>query len=322
MSEALPDFRILRPATLPEALALLEETPDARLMGGGTDLVANMRHGLVDAATLIDISAIPALKTIEVDASGIHMGAGASLREIAENAPLKQDYTVVAQAANSIAGPGHREAGTLGGNLCVDTRCLYYNQSHWWRKSNDYCLKYKGTICHVAPRGDRCRAAYSGDLAPALMVLGAEVEIASKSGTRRIPLEDLFVEDGMDYLTLAPCEIIVAVHIPPTRTRSGYEKLRVRGSIDFPLAGVAAACETTENAAKKITLAFTGIASRPVLVSALSEFGPNDDPDTFFAELEKQVKRAVTPQRTTTIAPHYRRLAIAALASRLARGLL
>ena len=146
-------------------------------------------------------------------------------------------YRALAQAAAAIAGPGHRVMATVGGNLCLDTRCIYYNQSEWWRSANAYCLKNRGDICHVAPQGQRCHAAFSGDLAPALLVYGAEVDIAGPQGQRRIALSDLYVEDGKAHLALAKGELVVAVHLPAPPPPSAYEKVRVRGAIDFPLGG-------------------------------------------------------------------------------------
>jgi 4-hydroxybenzoyl-CoA reductase subunit beta len=221
----------------------------------------------------------------------------------------------------SIAGPTHREAATIGGNLCLDTRCLYYNQSHWWRKSNQFCLKYKGEVCHVAPTKKLCRAAYSGDLAPALMVHRAEVEIAGPSGARHIALDALYREDGADHLMLDHDEIIVGIYLPSTQARSGYRKVRVRGSIDFPLAGVAIACENTGSASHRFNVAVTGTNSCPVLVDIEGTLGAADDAEAFFQALAKKVQKRVTPLRTTTIAANYRRLSIAAKAEDLAREL-
>src|SRR5207342_2518557 len=132
----------------------------------------------------------------------------------------------------AIAAPGHRAIGTVGGNLCLDTRCIYYNQSEWWRSANAYCLKNRGDTCHVAPQGRRCHAAFSGDLAPALMALGAEIEIAGPAGRRGIPLADLYAEDGRAHLKLAPGELILWVQLPAAPPPSAYAKVRLRGSID------------------------------------------------------------------------------------------
>jgi 4-hydroxybenzoyl-CoA reductase subunit beta len=320
MNDPLPDFTLEHPQTVEAAMALLRDHPGARICAGGTDLIVNMRRGLVEAQTLVDISRIASLKTVEATAGGLRIGAGVSLHELAENPVIAATYTALSQAARVVAGPTHREAATLGGNLCLDTRCFYYNQSHWWRKSNDFCLKYRGDICHVAPKGNRCRAAFCGDLAPALMVLGGVIEIAGPGGIRQLAVEAFYREDGADYLDLNMDEIVLSVTLPPTDASSGYEKIRVRGAIDFPLAGVAVACEG--DGARAFRMAITGTNSRPVQVEIEAPLGPDDDPEAYFAALGKCVQKTVSPQRTTTIAPHYRRLSVAAVAVRLARALL
>ena len=323
MSEALPRFRLVRPKSLDQAVAELQSDPGARICAGGTDLIVNMRRGLVEAGTLVDLSGISDLKTLELDKTGLRIGAGVTLRDLGDHPAVSGAYRAIAQAAQLVAGPSHREVATVGGNLCLDTRCLYYNQSDWWRKSNDYCLKYRGDICHVAPKGNRCRAAFSGDLAPALIVLGAMAEIVGPKGLRHLDLGDLYREDGADHLTLEAGEILSGLHVPaPAKgTASLYGKIRVRGAIDFPLAGVAVACGDAPGGARAFKLAITGTNSMPVSVDLPTPLGKDDDRDTYFARLEKLVQKAVSPQRTTTTAPHYRRLSVAALASRLAREL-
>jgi len=312
MTRPLPDFRLVRPATLAEALDALA-APDARPCAGGTDLLVNMRRGLQAAATLVDMTTIDGFAGIEPTGTGLRIGAGTRLAELASS-PALAPYAAVVEAAEAIAAPGHRAAATLGGNLCLDTRCLYYNQSEWWRHATDYCLKYRGEICHVAPKGNRCRAAFSGDLAPALMVHGAEVDIAGPDGTRRIPLAQLYQEDGAAHLTLAPGEVVAAVRLPPPAP-SAYGKVRIREAIDFPLAGVAVARD-----GMAFRVAVSGTNACPVMVEPPGPCPPGGD-DDWFAALDKAVQKAVSPQRTTTTAAHYRRLAAAAMAVRLARRL-
>ncbi len=316
MSEAMIKFRLLRPNGLDEAVDALAKD-NAQPCSGGTDLLVRLRKGLSQTDTLVDLTGIAALNGISHGKGGLRVGAGVSLAKLEQNPELAQ-YPAVLQAVKCVAGPTHREVATIGGNLCQDTRCVYYNQSQWWRKSNGFCLKYQGEICHVAPKGNRCRAAFSGDIAPALMVHDARIEIAGVDGVRQILLEDFYIEDGAAHMALQPGEIVVAVHLPPPGLVSEYEKIRVRGSVDYPLAGVAVACSNSPEGIR-FKLALTGTNSKPFPLEVPEPLG--DEGDAFFLAMGKAVQKAVSPQRTTTIAPHYRRLSVSALAVRIARRL-
>jgi len=319
MNAPLPDFSLACPQSADEAVAQRLAAPAARYLAGGTDLIVNMRRGLVDADLLIDLSGIDELATLSANESGLTIGAGVTLVALAAH-PSLNNYPAIVQAANAVAGPGHRAAATLGGNLCLDTRCLYYNQSEWWRRSNDYCLKYKGDVCHVAPTGDKCRAAFSGDLAPALLVHDAEIEIAGPDGRRRLPLTELYRDDGAAYLALTPEELLVAVHLPAGSRHSAYEKVRLRGAIDFPLAGVAVAI-TDDGETHRLKVAVTGTNSRPFLIEDLDDLDAGQLGEAELVLIDKAVQKQVSPVRTTMVAGHYRRLAAARLARRLAAGL-
>lgn len=317
MNNLLPEFEILRPETLDEALAALA-VPQSRALAGGTDLVVNLRRGIGAPERLVDLTHVPGMGGIEVDNDTLVIGAGVTLRELVESPALGPAEAALAQAAAAVAGPAHRNMATVGGNLCLDTRCIYYNQSAWWRKSNGYCLKYRGDTCHVAPQGKRCRAAFSGDLAPAFLVLGAEAEIAGPQGVRRIALTEMYQEDGAAHLTLGPNEILLRLHLPRGAGRSGYAKVRLRGAMEFPLAGVAALCRPVDRGTE-VTLGLTGTNSRPMLMAPRRL--PSGDGAGFFATLEKEVQKTVSPQRTSPLPAHYRRLSVAAEAVRLVRGL-
>jgi len=314
--DALPDFELLRPGSLSEALAARAAHPDARLLGGGTDLMVNIRRGIVAPPVLIDMTGVTELRAIKADARALEVGAAVTLSELAAHPDVIRHYPVVAQAAHAIAGPTHRNMGTVGGNLCLDTRCIYYNQSDWWRSANGFCLKHRGEVCHVAPQGQRCHAAFSGDLAPALLVLGAEVEIAGADGRRRIPLSQLYVEDGRAHLALQSGEIVVAVHLPSNAPASTYLKVRQRGAVDFPLAGVAAALAMKGGKIDSLRVAVTGTNSKPILLSGTERFTGRPVDDKLLQELDRLVQKQVQPMRTTLISSNYRRLAAAALAKR------
>jgi 4-hydroxybenzoyl-CoA reductase subunit beta len=211
--------------------------------------------------------------------------------------------------------------GTVGGNLCLDTRCIYYNQSEWWRHANGFCLKHRGDVCHVAPQGQRCHAAFTGDLAPALLALGAEVEIAGAQGRRRVPLGHLYVEDGRAHLALADGELVVAVRLAPDPPPSAYAKVRVRGAIDYPLAGVAVALAASAGAVRALRIALTGTNSRPFMLAGTDAFIGRALDEKALLDLERLVQKQVQPMRTTVASAQYRRLAAAGLARRLAANL-
>lgn len=317
MTAPLPNFHITRPHDVEAAVAASRAHAGSRFLAGGTDLIVNMRRGLGATRLLIDLSGIEELTGVSTGTGGVRIGAGVTLAALADE-PCLRRYRAVVEAARAVAAPGHRVLGTVGGNLCLDTRCIYYNQSEWWRGANGFCLKHGGEVCHVAPQGARCHAAFSGDLAPALMVLGAQIEIAGPDGRRRMALDRLYLEDGKAHLALAPGELIVAAHLPPKVPPSTYEKLRVRGAIDFPLAGVAVSLAQANGAVDTLRVALTGTNARPFLLEGTDAFAGRPIDDAALGRLDKLVQKQVQPMRTTSMSAHYRRLAAAALAQRLA----
>jgi 4-hydroxybenzoyl-CoA reductase subunit beta len=321
--ESLPPFVLARPATLSQAALLLTADRRARIVAGGTDLVPNLRDGLGEPSVLVDLSSIAGLDRISVTADGATIGAGATLARLASHVELHEALPILAEAALAIAAPGHRTVATVGGNLCLDTRCVFYNQSAWWRRANDHCLKHGGDTCHVAPHGRRCHAAFAGDLAPALLVLGAEIDLVGSRGSRRIALERLYADDGAAHLTLAPGEIVVGVRAarPPPGARGGYRKARARGAIDFPLAGVAALVSMRDGEVTDLRVALTGTNSRPFLLEGTAELTRRPLDDATLARLGKLVQQQVSPMRTTVTASNYRRQVAAVLAQRLVREL-
>ena len=318
--EYLPEFAFEKPASAEAAVAAMAANPAARLVAGGTDLLPNMRRGLIETDAVIDISAIDEMRTIVVDDVGLSVGASVRLEELAADETVRRDYSAIGEAAASVAGPTQRAMATVGGNICLDTRCMFYNQSEWWRVSNDYCLKYKGEICHVVPTSKQCYAAYSGDLAAAMLLFDAAVEIADKDGRRSMPLTDLFNDDGEHYLNLPKGALVVALHVPKpgAGARSRYDKIRVRQSIDFPLAGVAVAIAADGTG---LRMGLTGTNCRPMLLEIEGDYAGGLSDEEAEA-IEKQVQKTVSPVRTTLIQPQYRRRAIAAKAVRAVRDLL
>ena len=322
MSASLAEFRLAQPSTVKEAVAEHLRHPGSRFIAGGTDLIVNMRRGITRPDLLIDLSNIDELAEITINETSVTIGTGVTLSALARNSEITGHYRALAQAAEAIAAPGHRIVGTVGGNLCLDTRCIYYNQSEWWRSANAYCLKHRGDVCHVAPQGQRCHAAFAGDLAPSLLVYGAEIDIAGAQGQRRIPLSELYIEDGMAHLALTEGELLVAVHLPANPPPSAYAKIRLRGAIDFPLAGVAVALAATGRNVNSLRIALTGTNSRPFLLAGTQAFAGRPVDEKLLHEIDRLVQKQVQPMRTTIASANYRRVAAAALARRLVAKLL
>jgi 4-hydroxybenzoyl-CoA reductase subunit beta len=321
--EYLPEFRVHRPATVEEAVKLRAAEPDSFYLAGGTDLVVNIRRGIERPKALVDLGAVADLHQITAGNDGLTVGAAVPLAELAVHPAVRESYPAAAQAAGAVAGPTHRTYGTVGGNLCLDTRCLFYNQSEWWRSSNDYCLKERGSVCHVAPGGNFCFAAFSGDIAPALLVLGAEVTLVAPQGRRRIPLNNLYNDDGRAHLMLKPGELLATIHLPKPQAglHSAYEKARIRGSIDFPLAGVAVALSLKDGKVSALRAAITGVNPRPMIVAGTDALLGKALDDAALDRLRDLVRAEAKPMRTTTAKPWYRRRVIGNLARRLAVGL-
>jgi 4-hydroxybenzoyl-CoA reductase subunit beta len=322
--QRLPAFVLHRPASALAAASLLATEPGARLLAGGTDLMPNLRRGIEQPPTLIALDAVRDIGEITTDSAGASIGAGVTLAQLATDGRIAREWPVIGQAAASVAGPSHRNAASLGGNLCQDTRCVYYNQSAWWRAANDHCLKRGGDTCHVAPQGRSCHAAYAGDMAPALLVLGAEAELLSRGGLRRVPLAALYRNDGAAHLLLAPGEVLTRVHVPAAKQpglRCGYRKARTRAAMDFPLAGVACAVTLQAGAIAALRVAITGTNPHPFLLAGCDAFAGRRVDADLLAELGKNVQKQVSPMRSTVTPSNYRRLAAAALAQRLLRDL-
>jgi 4-hydroxybenzoyl-CoA reductase subunit beta len=326
--DALPEFQLLRPTTLADMLAARAAHPDSSLIGGGTDLMVNIRRGIVAPPVLIETNHVAELRAIRADAQTLEIGASVTLNTLARHPDVIAHYPVVAQAAHVIAGPTHRNMGTVGGNLCLDTRCIYYNQSEWWRSANNHCLKTVGDICHVAPKSHGvCFATFSGDLAPALLTLDAEVDLAGPDGRRTLPLNDLYIGharhdsatgDGKNFLALKPGEFLTAVRAKNSPgLRSAYDKIRIRRSIEYPVCGVAVALRRDGDTLADLRVAFTGTNPRPVLLRGTAELcsGPLDERVT--KGLDALVRDQVMAMKTTFTPGHYRRRVAGVLARRL-----
>ncbi len=313
----MPELRLHRPETLDEAVRLKATLAGARFVAGGTDLLVNLRRGLGEPSDLIDLGAIADLASVRRVEGALWLGAGVALDDLARHAEVLAHYPALAQAALQVAGPNHRAAATLGGNLCQDTRCVFFNQSDWWRKGNDYCLKYKGDKCHVVVKSDRCYATYHGDVAPVLMVLGAEAVIATQGTARRAKIAELYREDGAAHLTLAAGEALAAVVLPAMDGwHAGYAKMRERDAIDFPLAGIAAALRRDGDRIGELRVAITGTNSAPLMVPT-DELAARRWDDAAAADLVAALGKIGNPLKTTVVGAKYRRRVMRAVARRL-----
>jgi 4-hydroxybenzoyl-CoA reductase subunit beta len=262
----LPYFRYHAPRTLREAADLLALAPsETMLMAGGTDVLPNMKRRQQVPATLIGLRHVAELRQI-INGDGLRVGASITLTELVRHAQVRARYTGLWQAAGQVATPPLRNMGTLGGNLCLDTRCNYYDQNYEWRKAISFCMKKDGDVCWVAPSSSRCLAVSSTDTAPALIALGATATLVSAEGARELAVSDMFQNDGIHYLTRRPTEILTSVHLPNLEGwRSAYWKLRRRGAFDFPVLSVAAAAKLSpEGIVESARIVLGAVASRPV----------------------------------------------------------
>lgn len=328
---SLPQFKLLRPRTLEETLEVLArvatglcpagrgEAPSPynprsghsiRILAGGTDLIPSMQQKLFEPEFVIDIRHIPELRGVRQTNEGVEIGALTTLTEVEHSDFLRRHYSVLAQAAATVASPMLRNMGTIGGNICLDTRCLWYNQSLTWRKGCGFCIKKDGDLCHVAPGGTKCWAAFSGDTPPALLCLDAEIEITNAAGVRRLPLRDFYTGDGDSYRRLATGDLLTRVILPSSSAdyRGVYRKLRVRGSIDYPLAGVAVALKRSNGHVVEGRVALTAVNPAPVLVKGAREMLAGSEVREELAEaIGHLAARTAKPLTTSALTPEYRR---------------
>ncbi len=262
----LPAFSYLAPVSVADAVKLMaEHGPEAALVAGGTDLYPNMKRRQLEPAVLVGLRGIKELTGVRGSArTGITIGAGTTLTAVSRHAEIVTNYPALAAAAGLVSTPQLRNMGTLGGNVCLDTRCNYYNQSYEWRKAVNFCMKKDGNICLVAPASSRCWAVCSSDTAPVLVSLGASVRLVGTTGERVIPVSALYRDDGIQYRSKRPDEVLAEIVLPPADgLRSVYLKLRRRGSFDFPILGVAVALTMDGETVQQGRIVLGAVASRP-----------------------------------------------------------
>ena len=268
----LPQFDYVAPRSLEEAAHLLAEHGSrAMVVAGGTDLFPNMKRRQQEPSVVVGLRALGPLRAIASEDGVLRIGATATLHEVATHTLIRDRYGALATAAGLVSTPHLRRMGTLGGNLCLDTRCTYYDQNYHWRKSIDFCLKKDGAICWVAPNSPRCWAVSSSDTAPVAVALRARLRLVSASGERTVEAGEFFRDDGIDYLTRRADEILSAIELTDhTGWRMTYEKLRRRGSFDFPILGVAAAVKLSDGVVEDLRLVLGAVGSSPVDQSELA----------------------------------------------------
>lgn len=275
----LPPFHLHQPPSLTEALTLLSDLEKPRIISGGTDLLPSMKYGLFSPPHLVSTRRITNFTDITQTEDGLSIGAGATLRDVALHSRVHRDYPALAAACSSVATPTIQAMGTLGGNVLLDTRCLWYNQSTFWRDALGGCLKCEGDTCHVAPKGSGCYAVHSADTVVVLLLLNAVVELASVKATRQLKLSDLYTDDGIHWALLEPGELVTRILLPPPpKARLAFRKLRARGSIDYPLLLTAVRVDLDDqDKATGGRIVLSALGPRPVEVEKVAEFLANSE---------------------------------------------
>ena len=304
-------FQLLCPRELSDALATLEKhSGNIRVLAGGTDLLPSMRQRLFEPEYVLDIRQLREIQGIRLTEQGIEIGAFTTLHAIENSDELKRSYPLLVEAAKTVASPVIRNMATIGGNVCLDTRCLWYNQSLSWRKSCGFCIKKDGNICHVAPGGTKCWAAFSADTPPALLCLQAEMEIRNASSSRRVTLEKFYTGEGDNYRRLQPDELVTHIFLPRGSALYGgaYRKLRIRGSIDYPLAAVAVALKRKNGDFEDLRIAITAVNPAPLLVAGVQSLVNRAmTRERMAEEIAELAARTAKPLTTSALTPEYRR---------------
>jgi 4-hydroxybenzoyl-CoA reductase subunit beta len=308
----LPEYRYHRPGSLGEAVALLGENgADAMVVAGGTDLIPNMKHRLFEPRHLVALKGVRELRGIREAGDHLCIGAAESLSAVARHPTVVERFPALADAAGHVAGPQLRNMGTLGGNVCLDTRCTYYNQTLFWRQALGYCLKKDGTVCHVTKVGKKCVAAHSADTPPVLMVLDAVLVLVGPGGTREVAVRDFFVPDGILNTRRESGEILTEIRIPLVSAgrRTVYTKLRQRKAIDFPLLTVAVSGDVGEDGVvRSLEGVVTGLGSRPRELGGWNELASGRRLDDALVDaLCERAHKQCHPLENIIVDPEWRR---------------
>lgn len=315
----LPPFEFHQPQSIDDALRLLEtlKGQSVRLLAGGTDLVPNMKHEITAPAHVVSLKHV-GLAGLQMKDHEIVIGAMTSLHALANDTAVQRQLPALAAACQQIAGPQLRRMGTLGGNLCLDTRCLFINQTYFWRSALGFCLKKDGTVCHVVKGGQHCVAAASNDSALPLMLYGATVRLRSPRDERAVALVDFYVTDGIKNTIIEADEVLTHIYVPvqAPSVRVAFEKLRTRKSIDFPLLNLAALTDHTNGALSRCELAISALGARPKIVSLTKHLAGGTLDDATIALAGRKAHAACRPLTNIATDPEWRRAMIPVLVRR------
>jgi 4-hydroxybenzoyl-CoA reductase subunit beta len=303
----LPKFDYIEPRSIKEASSILSEDPKAKILAGGTDLLVNMKHRVEVPSVIVNIKRIPELDFIEEKNGSIRIGALASLKSVYGNPRIDEKLPALILAASSVGSYHHQVMGTIGGNICQQNRCKFFNQSKWWRSSRAPCFKAGGETCHVVNKREICYSSYSGDMAPALLVLNAKVRLESNTGVREVSLEDLFSGDGKTPLYLKGGEILTHVIIPEKAATgfSVYMKFANRESIDFPIVGMALWASMER---KEVRVSFTAVDWRPIRAKSVENLLRGKHlSEEILEEAVGLASKEGSPVKTSLYSPSYKR---------------
>lgn len=306
MSMLLPPFQLHEPGSIAEAVRIRAEHPESDFLAGGTDLLPNYKWMLNTRPNVISLHRVRELHTVTTQ----RIGALATLTEVSRNRALWDTAPVVPHTASLIASPLIRNSGSVGGNLMLENRCFFFNQSYVWRESIDFCLKASGTQCHVVPQEKKCYATFSADLPGPLIALGADVELAGPDGTRRVPLREFYRNDGIDRHAKRPEELLTFVNLPAdaSQWRASYQKLRQRESWDFPELGIAVALKMKGDVLQEFRLVANALECAPKVLDRLGDpYRGKALTDAAVDAIAAEVESNVRPVKNTNLSPRYRK---------------
>ncbi len=306
----LPNFEYIAPKTLKEASkAFALDAKGSALIAGGTDLIVNMKHRVIQPKQVINLKTIPKLASISWGKDGLRIGALATLHDIASSSIIQEKFPVLCQAAREVGAYAHQAMGTLGGNLCQGNRCRFYNQSAFWRGVKPLCYKAGGEVCHVVRKPKECHSTYCGDMTPVLIALEAQVKVVGPEKERIFPLIKLYTQDGKKPLSLRKGEILKEILLPPSSGKTLYLKWRRRDSIEFPIVSLALNLEKDENERiQKARIIFSAVGSGPVEASEAEKMLKNSFlDDQTIEKISTQAVKEISPMRTSIHSPAHKR---------------